>query len=142
MVNETVVSTIVVGVDGSDDSRRAVQWAGRLAGVVGARVIAVHAVGLLEHEPGDPGAEHLRPALEQWTEALEALPDDRVERRLVAGDPAGAFAETVAATAADLLVVGTRGAGAHGAVGLGSTSLRLAEHCACPLVVVPALSGQ
>jgi nucleotide-binding universal stress UspA family protein len=137
-----VVSVIVVGVDGSDDSRRAVEWSGRLAAEVGARVIAVHAVGLLEHEPGDPGAEHLRPALDVWTEALQALPDDRVERRLVAGDPAGAVAEVVAETAADLLVVGTRGVGAHGAAGLGSTSLRLAERCACPLVVVPAPTGR
>jgi nucleotide-binding universal stress UspA family protein len=43
------MKTIVVGVDGSADSRRAVEWAGDLAEENGARVVAVHAVGLLEH---------------------------------------------------------------------------------------------
>lgn len=137
-----MVNTIVVGVDGSPDSRRAVEWAVQLAHEVGARLIAVHAVGLLEHEPGDPGADHLRPDLDEWTKALELLPDDRIERRLVAGDPVGVVVEVVADAAADLVVVGTRGAGAHGAAGLGSTSLRLAERCACPLVVVPPLEGE
>jgi nucleotide-binding universal stress UspA family protein len=137
-----MVKTIVVGVDGSPDSRRAVEWARELADEVGARVIAVHAVGLLEHERGDPGATHLRPALDEWTAALESLPGDRVERLLVAGDPAGAVSEVAAKVSADLVVVGIRGAGAHGAARLGSTSLRLAEGCGCPLVIVPAETGQ
>jgi len=136
-----VVKMIVVGVDGSPDSRRAIEWAARLAADVDARVVAVHAVGLLEHEPGDPAGTHLRPALDEWTAALDALPSDRVERRLVAGDPAGAVREVVSDCSADLVVVGSRGAGAHGATRLGSTSLRLAEECGCPLVIIPAEVG-
>jgi nucleotide-binding universal stress UspA family protein len=137
-----MVKTIVVGVDGSSDSQRAIEWAAQLAADVGARVVAVHAVGLLEHERGDPAGAHLQPALDAWTAALEALPNDRVERRLVAGDPAGAVCEVVADTSADLVVVGTRGAGAHGAAALGSTSVRLAEGCGCPLVIIPPEIGQ
>jgi nucleotide-binding universal stress UspA family protein len=132
-----VVSTIVVGVDGSDDSRRAVEWACELAEQVSARVVAVHAVGLLEHELGDPGADHLRPQLAVWTAALDRLAPDRVERRLVAGDPVGAVAQVVADCGADLVVVGTRGVGTRHGERLGSTSLHLAEGCACPLVIVP-----
>jgi nucleotide-binding universal stress UspA family protein len=132
-----VVSTIVVGVDGSADSSRAVEWACGLAQQVGARVIAVHAVGLLEHELGDPGGEHLRPQLEEWTVPLEALGADRVERRLVAGDPVGAVAQVVADSSADLVVVGTRGSGTRHGERLGSTSLHLAEGCPCALVIVP-----
>lgn len=132
-----MVKTIVVGVDGSHDSRVAVEWAARLASDVGARVVAVHAVGLLEHERGDPGGSHLQPALESWTAALEPLAADQVERRLVAGDPVGAIREAVADCSADLVVVGARGIGSRGAARLGSTSLRLAEGCGCPLVIVP-----
>ncbi len=79
--------TIVVGVDGSPDSRRAVEWAADLAAETGARVVAVHAVGLLEHESGDPTGAHLAPDLDRWTAGLDVLGAERVERRLVAGDP-------------------------------------------------------
>jgi nucleotide-binding universal stress UspA family protein len=131
------MKTIVVGVDGSAESRRAVEWAANLAGETGARVVAVHAVGLLEHERGDPGGSHLRPQLEVWTAALGRLEANQVERRLVAGEPVDALWAAAAECAADLVVVGTRGAGAHGAMRLGSTSLRLAEGAACPVVIVP-----
>jgi nucleotide-binding universal stress UspA family protein len=129
--------TIVVGVDGSAESREAVEWAAGLAEENGARVVAVHAVGLLEHERGDPGGSHLLPQLEVWTAALDRLDASRVERRLVAGEPVDALWAAAADGAADLVVVGSRGAGAHGAMRLGSTSLRLAEGCACPVVIVP-----
>ena len=39
---------IVVGVDGSAAARQAVLWAAGLGPVLGAEVVAVHAVGLLE----------------------------------------------------------------------------------------------
>lgn len=132
-----MVKTIVVGVDGSADSGRAVEWACGLAQQVGARVIAVHAVGLLEHELGDPGGEHLRPQLAGWTAPLDQLGADRVERRLVAGDPVGAVGQVVTESGADLVVVGTRGSGTRHGERLGSTSLHLAEACPCALVIVP-----
>ena len=132
-----MVNTIVVGVDGSPDSRRAVDWACALAQQVSARVVAVHAVGMLEHEVGDPGGEHLRPQLEEWTAALDALGPDRAERRLVAGDPVGAVTQVVADCGADLVVVGTRGTGTRHGERLGSTSLRLAEDSPCALVIIP-----
>jgi nucleotide-binding universal stress UspA family protein len=135
------MKTIVVGADGSADSRRAVEWAAELAGETGARVVAVHAVGLLEHERGDPAGSHLLPQFNEWTAALDRLDASQVERRLVAGEPVDALWATAADSAADLVVVGSRGAGAHGAMRLGSTSLRLAEGSACPVVIVPVTSA-
>jgi len=127
--------TIVVGVDGSDDSRRAVAWAAEQAGVLGATVIAVHAVGMLEHERGDPSGAHLMPDVRVWTTDLDQLPPGRVERRLVPGDPVAALATVAAEEHADMVVVGTRGVGAAGT--LGSTSLKLAEWSLGALVIVP-----
>ena len=43
------VNTIVVGVDGSDGSTRAVAWAAGLARQVSARVVAVHTFEPLAH---------------------------------------------------------------------------------------------
>jgi nucleotide-binding universal stress UspA family protein len=132
-----VVKTIVVGVDGSSDSSRAVRWAAALAHDTGARIVAVHAVGLLEHQAGDPAGAHLAPDLERWTAVLDDLGPERVERRLVAGDPVGALTTAARDAAADLVVVGSRGAGAHAGGGLGSTSLHLAEAGTVVLVIVP-----
>jgi nucleotide-binding universal stress UspA family protein len=132
------VKTIVVGVDGSADSRHAVAWAAQLADETGARVVAVHAVGLLEHQPGDPVGAHLAPELDRWTAALDGLGPEQVERRLVAGDPVGALTTAARETGADLLVVGSRGAGAHAGASLGSTSLHLAEASGVVLVIVPS----
>jgi len=129
--------TIVVGVDGSPDSRRAVEWAAKLAAETGARVVAVHAVGLLEHEPGDPTGAHLAPDLDRWTAGLDGLGPGRVDRRLVAGDPVGALTAAAGDAGADLVVVGSRGVGAHAGTGLGSTSLHLAEAGDVVLVIVP-----
>jgi nucleotide-binding universal stress UspA family protein len=132
-----VVNTIVVGVDGSSDSRRAAEWAAALATDTGARVVAVHAVGLLEHEAGDPTGAHLAPDLDRWTAALDALGPDRVERRLVAGEPVGALSTAARDAGADMVVVGSRGIGSHAGAGLGSTSGHLAEAGGVVLVIVP-----
>jgi nucleotide-binding universal stress UspA family protein len=132
-----VVKTIVVGVDGSADSGRAVEWAAAFAADTGARVVAVHAVGLLEHEPGDPAGAHLAPELDRWTAALDTLGPERVDRRLVAGDPVGALTTAAREAGADLLVVGARGVGGHPVASLGSTSLHLAEAGGVPHLIVP-----
>ena len=129
--------TIVVGVDGSPDSRRAVEWAAQVAGDTGARVVAVHAVGLLEYEPDDPANRHLAPELDRWTAALDRLGAGHVERQLVPGDPVDALTTVFREVGADLLVVGSRGAGSHTAATLGSTSLHLAEAGGVVLVIVP-----
>lgn len=128
-------TTIVVGVDGSEDSRRAVAWATKQAVALGASVVAVHAVGMLEHERGDPSGAHLMPDVRAWTSDLEQLPPGSVERRLVPGDPVTALATVAAEEHADIVVVGTRGVGAAGT--LGSTSLQLAERSLGALVIVP-----
>ena len=47
---------IVVGVDGSMNSLAAVEWAAGMATICGAEVVAVHALGLLEHLEGPEGA--------------------------------------------------------------------------------------
>ena len=43
------ITTVAVGFDGSPDAEAAVQWALSFAAQLGAHVVLVHAVGLLEH---------------------------------------------------------------------------------------------
>jgi nucleotide-binding universal stress UspA family protein len=129
---------LIVGADGSPDSSAAVAWAATEAQTTGAEIVAVHAVGLIEHQPGDPSAEHLRPDLAAWTSALDHLADARARRCREPGEPTDVLRRVATRVHADLIVVGTRGAGAHGATTIGSTSLGLAERSPCPVVIVPA----
>jgi nucleotide-binding universal stress UspA family protein len=136
----TTEQFVVVGYDGSADARGAVTWAAKAAIALGARLRVVHAVGLLEHAglsghgqvDGDPACRI----------AVDAgLDRGDVEWRVVDGDPCGALlrmAEPPDSTI--LLVVGSRGSGAHAGTLLGSTSLELAEHASVPVTIVPSSS--
>ena len=136
-----VFLNIVAGFDGSKGSRTALRWAACLSEATGARLRIVHAVGLLEHAGlADHAAVHRETALQIATDA-GAKPMD-VEWSVVDGDPCSALLRmTTAPESADLVVVGSRGADAHGGSLLGSTSLELAEHSAVPVVIVPTESG-
>ena len=64
-----------------------------------------------------------------------SLPPDRVQTRLVrGGDPADTLLAN--STDAELLVVGTNGAGAFTSALLGSVSARCLHHARLPVVVV------
>jgi nucleotide-binding universal stress UspA family protein len=135
---------IAVGVDGPDNSVAAVEWAAGLAAAVGAEVVAVHALGLLERlEPGTekvPSAGH-RPEVEErlttvWTAAFDArgVPCRRIVRDGPSVEVLLAVAEEVGA---DLVVVGSRGLGGYPEQLLGSTSTQVAQRSDVPVVIVP-----
>lgn len=133
--------TIAVGFDGSTDSEAAVHWAVGLARAVGAAVVLVHAVGLLE-QAASPGRADELVGRVRAIESDLGLPEGTVRLELVDGDPASALERAVSPpVGADLLVVGSRGQGAHAGLLLGSTSLALAERSRVPLVIVPAAGG-
>ena len=136
------IKRIVVGIDGSDNGRRAMAWAADLASTTDADLIAVHAVGLLPH-PADHHGAGYRDAVEarrlvegEWT-AHVAAADLRIRWHVADGDPVSVLLRTVAEESADLAVVGTRGRGGRPGLLLGSTSHQLAERCPCPVVIVP-----
>jgi nucleotide-binding universal stress UspA family protein len=132
---------IVVGFDGSPDACSAVTWAARHAAAFGARLRVVHAVGLLEHA-------HLAGSSPPDGDAARRIAGDagldpaEVEWCVVDGDPCSALLrEAEAEPATVLIVVGSRGSGAHAGTLLGSTSLELAEHASLPVTIVPAAAG-
>jgi nucleotide-binding universal stress UspA family protein len=135
---------IVVGVDGSEGSDRALAFAldeGRLRDW---EVEVVHAwcypavafspfvptPNLSQADLEDAGNEVLDQALARANTA-----GARVTRLLVMGGSAPVLLEV--ATSADLLVVGTRGHGGFTGLMLGSTSQHCAHHPPCPVVIVP-----
>jgi nucleotide-binding universal stress UspA family protein/predicted transcriptional regulator len=137
---------IVVGVDGSAASVRALRWAVAQARTWHAEVEAVHAWTI-----PDMGADPLAQALADPEEleaqarrelglvfdgADEAELAAPVFRTLVRDDPANAILE--AGKDADLLVVGSRGLGVDGEADLGPVGDRVVREARCPVVVVPA----
>lgn len=139
------MSLIVVGIDGSDESKRALHWALEEARLRGSRLLAVHAwTYQLTAGPGYmPAADpDIRQSVQQ--EALQVLDDAlaevgtvgvEVERKAIEGPPSATL--VTAAEGADLLVVGSRGRGGFTGLLLGSVSQQCAHHAPCPVVIVP-----
>nr|WP_237525487.1 universal stress protein [Streptomyces sp. SID4985] len=136
---------IVVGVDGSESSKRALRWALRQAETTGSTLEAVTAwefpqmYGSLGWMPPTGAeADFERVAGEIVADALEetAGPDPQVEilTKVAYGSPAGVLLE--AADGASLLVVGNRGHGGFAGALLGSVSQHCTQHATCPVVIV------
>ena len=139
-----MIDRILVGVDGSDDSRRALDYAARLAQQLDAEVLAVHALGLLDRlHPGDdpvPSSSHreeiTRTFKSEWCAPLDAR-GVRSRRLVEDGPPAMALLRLAGAEDADMIVVGSRGVGGFPELLLGSTSMQLVQHAAVPVTVIP-----
>lgn len=142
------MSGIVVGIDGSPQASRALDWAMAEAGVRKAdlTVIAVNSVpaGYWTTQPvtlpGDAErVEEIRKsAQESVDKAAVALGDQQpksVHVVALSGFPAKTLID--ASENSDLVVVGTRGGGGFGALFLGSVSSQVVHHAKCPVVVVP-----
>jgi nucleotide-binding universal stress UspA family protein len=138
---------ITVGVDGSERSRKALEWAVREAGQHGAAltVLAVHEVAS-NYWTGSP----LRFAEDQpATEAVRQAAEDAVQKVLSqVGEPAPASVtvravsgiparELVAASQdSDLVVVGSRGGGGFAKLVLGSVTIQVVTHAEGPVAVI------
>lgn len=134
------IRTVAVGFDGSPDAEAAVRWTLSLGRQLDVDVVLVHAVGLLEHARHPEVATELGVTMRQLINECGIDPD-RVRLNVVDGDACSALLRCAEEPLhASMLVVGSRGAGAHAGLLLGSTSLELAEHSTIPLVVVPTRS--
>ena len=139
---------IVVGVDGSPNSERALDWAMRQAAALGAplTVITVHEVpksywgGIPVTGPADPPLlERLQQAAEEMThKAASRLGDARPASVNVRALNGFVVKELVdASQGADLIVLGIGGGGGFARLLMGSVSSEVIQHSACPVVIVP-----
>jgi nucleotide-binding universal stress UspA family protein len=142
------VPGIVVGIDGSPNSERALDWAMKQAAAVQAplTVIAVHEVpksywgGIPVIGPADEALlANLRQAAEEMTQRAASRLGDAgpasVTVRAVSGFVVKELVD--ASQDADLVVVGARGVGGFTRMVMGSVSNEVVQHSACPVVIVP-----
>ncbi len=135
---------IVVGVDGSEGSLRALEWAAAHARSTGSVLEmvccwvfpATVAPYGLPPSPTDYEAVTSKIMQDAVATVTEAAPEVRLEPHIE--NKAPALALVAASKGADLLVVGSRGLGGFTSLLLGSVSQYCTHHAHCPVLVVPS----
>jgi nucleotide-binding universal stress UspA family protein len=132
---------VVAGVDGSERSLAAAEWAAREALRRGVGLLLAHAC------PPLPRRVSPVPGVDAWQHAGEKMvrrTADDIMGRHPGLDVEGVHADTepdqallAAAADAGLLVVGARGWGGFDGLAVGSVALRVAATADCPIVTVP-----
>ena len=141
------MSGIIVGVDGSGHSQRALEWAMHEAAIrqVPLTVLTVNEAirgyyGGMSVYPDDP-------ARTEDSSKLAQAETDEVMARLDEPRPASVTVKAVhgfivdeiinAGKDADMIVVGSRGAGGFTRLMMGSVAAQVAQHAHCPVLIVP-----
>jgi nucleotide-binding universal stress UspA family protein len=140
-----VAPVVVVGYDGLEESRGAVEVAAQRAGP-GGTLVVVHVTEPVSPMMGRPYYHHAVEASRLMAErSFDDLADvdlgsATVEHEVIEGTPAEALMRVARTRGAREIVVGSRGLGRLRAL-LGSVSHRLLETADRPVVIVPTPDG-
>jgi len=137
--------TIVVGVDGSPASRKALTWAAAEAADHGADLVVVNvwehtllppagSLSVSEHFVPDPSQRTAEDLLQVIEEELGENPPVVVRPQVKQGRPAKVLIDESAN--ANLLVVGNRGHGGFVGLVIGSVSQHVTAYAKCPVTVI------
>ncbi|BFV55408.1 universal stress protein [Kitasatospora sp. CMC57] len=140
-MDTAVPHRIVVGVDGSTPSRRALRWALGQAAATGALVEAVMCwrfPTVYGWAPASVDRELGAVAGKMLAQAVAEVTTDDAPVKILEIVESGHAAEILLerARGADLLVVGNRGLGGFAGTLLGSVGQHCVQHAPCPVVVV------
>jgi nucleotide-binding universal stress UspA family protein len=141
-------NTILLALDGSEASERAIPLAEDLAKQSGGRIIVGH---VRELTVGRGGGQTLHANEDELEAAIRAtaakLAESGIETSVElatsgTGGPAHALAEMAEREHADLIVAGTRGHSPVAGLLLGSVTQRLLHIAPCPVLVMPAVEAR
>ena len=147
MAKEKAMSGIIVGVDGSGHSQRALEWAMKEAAIrhVPLTVLTVHEAirgyysGVAVYADDPARTEQARQAAQAETDKVLAGLDgprpESVTVKAVHGFPVQELID--ASRDADVVVLGSRGAGGFTRLMIGSTAGQVTQHAHCPVFIVP-----
>lgn len=141
MAGTSAGTGIVVGLDGSQQSKDALHWAVRQAKKQGSAVQAIAAW----HHPVQFGYPRVFPDREleeqaqKWVddavaEVSKDEPDCEVQTKIQRGHPPRVLLD--ASETAEMLVLGHKGRGGVAGMLLGSVVLQCVQHASCPVVVI------
>lgn len=147
-----MIRTILVPVDFSEHSRRALDYALRLAAELGSKVHVLHVVPEpWEYLPleqgiwGEEAKEHsvtgklvyeARRALDQLVANLPEENREKLESAVTTGTPYRVVLEATKSGQYDLVVMGTHGRTGLEHAMLGSVAERIVAHAGCPVLTI------
>jgi nucleotide-binding universal stress UspA family protein len=138
---------IIVGLDGSGHSQLALEWAMKEAAIRHApltvltvdQAVAGYYRGMAVDPEAPARTEEVRQAVQTETEkalaGLEGPHPESVTVTAVHGFPVEELIK--AASDADMIVLGSRGAGGFTRLLMGSVASQVAQHAHCPVLIVP-----
>lgn len=134
--------TVVLALDGSQSSDRALEYATKLAKEHRSSVRVVHVTEIAVGRGSGPVPLNESELKSKVEGQVKALADAGVKAEFEThsvhmGGPAHVIAEVAANAKADLIVTGTRGHTAIAGLLLGSVTQRLLHLAHCPVLVVP-----
>jgi nucleotide-binding universal stress UspA family protein len=133
---------ILVAVDGSRYSSRALEFADDLARRYKTQLLVLHAFPHVSDLLGTPQYERVLEARSTIGEQLLASARaqlsarEAVETQLIEGPPAPAILRVATEESCDLIVIGSRGHGQLAGILLGSVSSVVAQRATCPVLIV------
>lgn len=138
---------VIVGIDGAQDSVRALRWAADYARAFDAplHVFAVFDVPSVFGPYAMTGSQNSTKLQDDARTILSDTvrttlgEDAQVEQHVVQGHPAAAL--VAASEGARVVVIGSRGRGGFAGLLLGSVSQHVVAHSRCPVVVTPHGAG-
>jgi nucleotide-binding universal stress UspA family protein len=134
---------IIVGIDGSDNSKRAAMVAANLAQLFKGKVTLVSVVRPSEYSLAVEDKAFIENLKEFHDDLVKAVKDDianpeiEVETKIELGTPWKELIRLAKADNSDLIVVGSRGIGQVAEFLIGSNSTRVVQHSPVPVLVVP-----
>ena len=133
---ESVFSSILVPVDGSENAQEALKYAAAIAGKTGAKMTLLHVAErspfkLRSKETGKTGSLIL-------SKAAEEVKGVRVHQIVESGNPAKVITELAGKSDFDLIVMGCKGQGAKMRFWLGSVSSHVIHYAPDSVLLVPA----
>jgi nucleotide-binding universal stress UspA family protein len=141
------MSGIIVGVDGSGHSQRALEWAMKEAAIrhTPLTVLTVHEamrgyyvnVAVYPDDPArtEAAQKAAQAEADQVLAGLDGPRPESVTVKAVHGFPVEELVK--AGQDADMIVLGSRGAGGFTRLLMGSTAGQVVQHAHCPVLIVP-----
>jgi nucleotide-binding universal stress UspA family protein len=128
---------ILVGKDGSDNSARALEWAGTIGQITGAAVVAAYVWQVTSAEMKPRLHQRLRAEAATAVDAWIAEGTHRAESVHAEGEPRAKLVELADVMDARLVVVGRRGTSRLRGLATGGVSSYLVSNCPTSVAVVP-----
>lgn len=139
-----LITKILVPIDGSDSSRKALKFALKLAFVSKAKLILLEVVEEFGPLPGyyeaaPAGKDRAKWIANQRFEKIEPLLEDtnvKWERVVEEGYPADTICQVAKKQKVDMIVIGSRGLSGLSRFLVGSVSDRVVHHAECNVTIV------